>query len=234
MEYNTQNPKIKIREYGRNLQKLIDHAATIEDDEVRQQVAEGLVNLMNQLSPQSRTLDDQKAKLWHHLNIISEEKMKVETPEGVEFVPLDTEITQVEYPYNKIKFKHYGKNVETMIEAAKQMVDREKQEAFAVIIGSYMKMVNKSWNAEHVSSEVIIEDLKTLSGGILELPADANLDSLSKFTKKKRRSPNSTYKSKGSYSNNGSNNRRNNKYNGSYNKNKNNNNNKNRRRPNRS
>jgi len=66
MEYNTQNPKIKIREYGRNLQKLIDHAATIEDDAERQQVAEGLVNLMNQLSPQSRTLDERlkRQKVW--------------------------------------------------------------------------------------------------------------------------------------------------------------------------
>jgi len=154
MEYNTQNPKIKIREYGRNLQKLIDHAATIEDDAERQQVAEGLVNLMNQLSPQSRTLDDQKAKLWHHLNIISEEKMKVETPEGIEFVPFDTTEAEIEYPYNKIKYKHYGKNVENMVEAAKQMVDREKQEAFALVIGSYMKMVHKSWNAEHISMKI--------------------------------------------------------------------------------
>lgn len=231
MEYNTQNPKIKIREYGRNLQKLIDHAATIEDDAVRQQVAEGLVNLMNQLSPQSRTLDDQKAKLWHHLNIISEDKMEVTTPEGIEFVPIDMETVHVEYPYNKIKFKHYGKNVETMIESAKQMVDREKQEAFALIIGSYMKMVHKSWNAEHISSEVIIEDLKTLSGGILELPADSNIDGLSKFSKKKKRSPNSNYKNKSHSNNKGhNNNRRNNKY-SNY---SNNNNNKNRRRSSRS
>lgn len=215
MEYNTQNPKIKIREYGRNLQKLIDHAATIEDDAERQQVAEGMINLMNQLSPQSRTLDDQKAKLWHHLNIISEEKMNVETPEGVEFIPVDDTKMPIEYPYNKIKFKHYGKNVETMIETAKQMVDREKQEAFALVIGSYMKMVHKSWNAEHISSEVIIADLKMLSGGILELPDDANLDTLTRFVKKKKRSPNS-YKGK---NNNNNNNRRNNKYSGSNNKN---------------
>jgi len=224
MIYNTQKDKIKIKEYGRNLQKLIDYAATIEDDAERQQVAEGLVNLMNQLSPQSRTLDDQKAKLWHHLNIISEEKMKVEVPEGIEFVPIDNTAVHIEYPYNKIKYKHYGKNVENMIESAKQMVDREKQEAFAVVIGSYMKMVHKSWNAEHISNEVIIEDLKTLSGGILELPDDANLDTLTRYVKKKKRSPNSMYKGKGSSSNRG----RNNKYNGSYNKNK------NRRRSNRS
>jgi len=221
MEYNTQNSKIKIREYGRNLQKLIDHATTLEDDAERQDVANGLVNLMNQLSPQARTLEDQKAKLWHHLKIISEDKINVEVPEGIEFSPIGHEDVQVEYPYNKIRYRHYGKNVETMVESAKQMTDREKQEAFAVIIGSYMKMVHKNWNAENVSNEAIIEDLKTLSNGVLEIAEGTNLDGLLRYTKKKKRSANANYKTKGgsrngSYGKNNNHHKRNNKYNNNY------------------
>jgi len=155
MEYNTNKALIKFREYGRNLQELIVHAATIEDREERQQVAEGLVKLMNQLSPQARNFEEQKAKLWHHLNFIAENKLNVESPEGLEFEPVEQSYQKVEYPYKKIRFKQYGKNVETMVEAAKVETDRAKQEEFALVIASYMKMVYKNWSGENVSNEVI-------------------------------------------------------------------------------
>jgi len=197
MEYNTSNSLIKFREYGRNLQKLIEHAATIEDDEKRQQVAEGLVKLMNQLSPQARNFEEQKAKLWHHLNFISEDKLNIEMPEGLEFTPVEATYQKVEYPKNKFRFKHYGKNVETMVEAAKIETDRAKQEEFALIIASYMKMVYKNWSGENVSNEVIREDLKTLSNGILEIPEDANLNTLAKSSNNRRK-----YKTQSNYKSN--------------------------------
>jgi len=187
MKYNTDNDNIKFKEYGRNLQKLIVHAATIEDRAERQQVAEGLVKLMNQLSPHARNFEEQKAKLWHHLDFIAEKKLVVDVPEGLEFQPIESTYQKVAYPYNKIRFKQYGKNVETMVEAAKVQTDRAKQEEYALIIASYMKMVYKNWSGENVSNEVVREDLRNLSKGILEIPADANLDSLAKSSNNRRK-----------------------------------------------
>jgi len=195
MEYNTKGSLIKFREYGRNLQKLIVHVATIENKEERQQVAEGLVKLMNQLSPQSRNFEEQKAKLWHHLNFIAENKLNVDMPEGLEFEPVESTYQKVEYPDNKIRFRHYGKNVETMVESAKIETDRAKQEEFALIIASYMKMVYKNWSGENVSNEVIREDLKNLSKGILEIPEDANLDALTKSSNRRKFKSQNNYKS---------------------------------------
>lgn len=232
MEYNTSNSLIKFREYGRNLQELIEHAATIEDDAERQQVAEGLVKLMNQLSPQARNFEEQKAKLWHHLNFVAEDKLNIQMPDGLEFVPVESTYQKVEYPKNKIRFKHYGKNVETMVEAAKIETDRAKQEEFALIIASYMKMVYRNWSGENVSNEVVREDLKTLSNGILEIPEDANLNTLAKSSNNRRKfKSNSNYKSN-SRSNSNNNSRSNNnnykkrKSNNSYSSNNNNNRNK--------
>jgi len=231
MEYNTDNSNIKFREYGRNLQKLIVHAATIENTDERQQVAEGLVKLMNQLSPQARNFEEQKAKLWHHLNFIAEDKLDIKMPEGLEFVPVEQNYQKVEYPVNKIRFRHYGKNVETMVEAAKVQTDRAKQEEYALIIASYMKMVYKNWSGENVSNEVVREDLRTLSNGILEIPADVSLDGLTKNSPRRKFKTSNNYKgSNNNYRTSGNNSgSKKRSFNGKYSNNRSNNNNNNKR-----
>lgn len=226
MEYNNDSSNIKFREYGRNLQKLIVHAATIENVEERQQVAEGLVKLMNQLSPQARNFEEQKAKLWHHLNFIAEDKLDIKMPEGLEFVPVEQNYQKVEYPVNKIRFRHYGKNVETMVEAAKVQTDRAKQEEYALIIGSYMKMVYKNWSGENVSDEVVRKDLKTLSNGILEIPENVSLDGLTKNSPRRKFKTSNNYKgSNNNYRSNSNSGSKKRSFNGKYSNNRSNNNN---------
>lgn len=183
MEYNTQLPKMAIKEYGRNVQLLIEHACTIEDDEIRQGVAEGIIGLMAQLSPQSKNIEDQKIKLWSHLNRIADGNLKVTFPYELNEEPSEVTINaELTYPSEKIRFRHYGKNVESMVEKAIAMEDPEKKKAFAIIIASYMKMVYKNWSRENVSDEVIINDLKNLSKEELIIEPGTYIDSLAKNT----------------------------------------------------
>ncbi|MBK7958369.1 MAG: DUF4290 domain-containing protein [Bacteroidetes bacterium] len=51
MNYNTSSNKLSLREYGRNVQKLIEHAIHIEDKEARNRFAQGIIELMGNLNP---------------------------------------------------------------------------------------------------------------------------------------------------------------------------------------
>ena len=58
MEYNTQQRKLPLPEYGRSVQNMVDHALTIEDREERQRCANTIVNIMGGMFPQLRDMED--------------------------------------------------------------------------------------------------------------------------------------------------------------------------------
>ena len=51
MEYNTERSHLKLREYGRNVQNLVEHLKGIGDKEERNRKAATLVELMKSINP---------------------------------------------------------------------------------------------------------------------------------------------------------------------------------------
>ena len=184
MDYNTSLPQLIIPEYGRNIQKMIDYAVSVEDREERNKVAKAIINVMGQLNPHLRDVTDFKHKLWDHIFIISDFKLDVDSP-----YPKPTRETfqtkpeKVSYPSNDIKFKHYGKTVERIIEKAKEFPEGEEKNVLTEQIANLMKRSYLSWNRDSVTDEVILKHLKTLSNGDLELPEDTTLRSI-QFTQR--------------------------------------------------
>lgn len=184
MDYNTSRPKLLFREYGRNIQKLIDKAVLVEDDELRNSVVKTIIDMMGVINPHLKNVDDYKHKLWDHIFAMSEFKLKAESP-----YPIPTEESlrkkhdKIPYPKSTLKFKHYGKNVETMIAKAVSMEDVEKKQEFARIIANYMKMVYVNWNSEDVTDEHIKSDLKVLSQGELVLGEESSLTHMKRPTR---------------------------------------------------
>jgi hypothetical protein len=84
MAYNTQLEFLIMPEYGRNVQQLVRYAQTIEKDDYRQAFCEEIVNLIQQLYPQSKSIEDYREKLWKHLFQIAKyklvQKMRVKNP----------------------------------------------------------------------------------------------------------------------------------------------------------
>ena len=70
LEYNTDLPPLIISEYGRNIQRMVDFAVTVEDREERNKVARAIIDVMGQLNPHLRDVNDFKHKLWDHFRII--------------------------------------------------------------------------------------------------------------------------------------------------------------------
>ena len=71
MEYNSGRPKMIIAEYGRHIQKMINHATSIEDDDSRNHCARSIIKVMGELNPHLRDVADFNHKLWDHLFIMS-------------------------------------------------------------------------------------------------------------------------------------------------------------------
>lgn len=210
MNYNTAHNKLIIPEYGRNVQKLIEHATTIEDDAYRQAFVEKVVNLVVQMNPQTRNIEDYRNKVWAHVFMISDFKLEVVAPPNVVTTKQEKKRPeQVPYPQSKHRHRHYGRNVHNMITKAISMEDPEKKKAFTEIIGSYMKMAYKTWNREGVSDDIIRLDLQNISKGQLELGEDVNLDGMNVSNNNnnhRRRSNSNKYKGNNGRSNKGKNN----------------------------
>jgi len=184
MEYNSQKDLLIIPEYGRNVQLLIEYAKTIEDPEYRQAFTEKVVNLMHQMHPQNRNIEDYRARLWQHVFRIADYELDVMPPSGVLPTPEEyrKKPEQVEYPSFDTKYRHYGSNVQSLIKKAKEMEPGPKRDGFIAVIGSYMKLAYRTWNKEqYISDEVIKNDLEKLSDGVLILTSNASLDNLSDF-----------------------------------------------------
>lgn len=202
-----------MREYGRYVQKVIDHAITLEDKKERQAVAESIIQLMGILNPQLRNTADYKQKLWDHLFIISKFQLEVDSP-----YPIPTEATarikpsHMPYPQKRIKLKHYGRNVESLVKKAIEMEDEGKKELFTEIIGNFMKMAYKNWSNEEVSNDLIKEDMKSISGGELEISEEMNIENMTRNQQKQQRKfpqNNNNNRNKNKFNRNNNNNNRN-------------------------
>ncbi len=180
-EYNSQRPNLTIPEYGRHIQKMIEYARTIEDPEKRQRTAEAIVDLMNQMVPQGKQEEDYMDKLWKHFFRIAEYDIDVVPPSGEKPVhhDLKRDLSTLPYTQSDLKYRHYGKNVNTMIAKAMEMPDGPIKDGFIHTIASYMKLAYKNWNKDHyVSDDNIVTDIAIMSEGKLAIPDGSNLDLL--------------------------------------------------------
>lgn len=119
MEYNTQQRKLPLPEYGRSVQNMVDHALTIEDREERQRCANTIVNIMGGMFPQLRDMEDFRHKLWDHLAIMSDFKLDIDYPvEIVKKESLEVKPDRIPYSPNVIRFRHYGRFIQDLIKIA--------------------------------------------------------------------------------------------------------------------
>ncbi len=184
MDYNTERDHLVIREYGRHIQNLIGYAKAIEDKKERQELVEGIIQLMGQLNPHLKNVADFKHKLWDHLFIIGGFDLEVDSPydRPTSKIAIPTP-GDLPYPKQKIRFKHYGKNVETMIAKAREYDDLEKRNGLTEVIVNFMKMAYRNWSGDEVSDRTIKMDLETLSEGTLIIQDDMNIEAFVKSTK---------------------------------------------------
>jgi hypothetical protein len=176
MEYNSQRSKMNISEYGRNIQKMIEQIMEIEDREQRNHQARAIINVMGQLNPHLRDVNDFKHKLWDHLFIMSDFKLDVDSPYPIPSAQsLARKPERLGYASNHIKFKHYGRHIEKIIEKACDLEDGAEKTALIKLIANHLKKSYLTWNRDAVTDEEIASHLQALSKGKLQLDENIKL-----------------------------------------------------------
>ncbi|WP_121810690.1 DUF4290 domain-containing protein [Mucilaginibacter kameinonensis] len=176
-DYNSTRNKLILSEYGRNVQNMVKYIVALPTKEERNRYAQVVIDLMGFLNPHLRDVADFKHKLWDHLHIISDYQIDVDSPypkpspEAVHIKP-----APLNYPNQRIKYKHYGKTIELMIEKAKAIEEPDRKRHMIQAIANFMKMAYVQWNKDSVSDESILSDLYALSGGTLKLEDNVNLN----------------------------------------------------------
>lgn len=166
MEYNTTRPKLVIREYGRNVQKLVEKSMTIEDRKERTRSANNIVKIMAQLNPNPNNQEEELQKFWDHLFIISDFKLDVDGPfPSPDPSILNTKPERLSYKVRNYKYRYYGIIVEQLIDKAAEMKEGTERKDAIDMVASYMKQSYRQFNDEKVNDDIIINHLKELSNG---------------------------------------------------------------------
>ncbi|MDT0649467.1 DUF4290 domain-containing protein [Autumnicola edwardsiae] len=190
LEYNSERSQLIIPEYGRHLQKMVEHTVEIEDDKERNKVARSIIAVMGNMNPHLRDVPDFQHKLWDQLFIISDFKLDVESP----FPKPSKEILEerpepLAYPQNFPKYRFYGNNIKRMIDEAKEYEDGPLKDALVFTIANHMKKSFLNWNRDTVDDTVIFEHLRELSNGELNLKnSDEDLSDSSNLLRGRKKS----------------------------------------------
>ncbi|HEY3430333.1 MAG TPA: DUF4290 domain-containing protein, partial [Cyclobacteriaceae bacterium] len=79
---------------------------------------------------------------------------------------------RMDYPQSNIRFKHYGKNIERLINEAVKLEDPQEKQDAIIYLGKLMKTFYGNWNKETLDDSVIVNDIKSLSKGALSVSLD--------------------------------------------------------------
>ena len=168
--YNYTRPKLYLPEYGRHIQEMVDSLIEIEDRDERTRQAKAVIAVMGNINPLLRDTADFTHKLWDHMFIMSDFRLDVDSPyprpsrEDLTVTP-----RRLEYPQSYISHKHYGKYVARMLHS---LGDEKEQTLVAEAVDNiarYMRTKSFEYNQEHPNNEVIIKDIKRMSGGAIEV-----------------------------------------------------------------
>ncbi|MEE4213766.1 MAG: DUF4290 domain-containing protein, partial [Bacteroidales bacterium] len=163
-------------EYGRNVQKMVDHIKTIKDRDERSKAARAIIQIMGNLNPNLRDSGDVRHKLWDHLTIIADFELDIDAP----YPPPEKEVLlekpeEIGYKKGEVKYLHYGRMIEMMIDEACKMEEGEKKDYLVILIANQMKKASATWNRSQVNDDVILKDLLELSNNRIKIPENLRL-----------------------------------------------------------
>lgn len=172
-EYNTIRPGIILKEYGRNVQKLVEYIRSVPSKEKRTELAYTLLELIRQLTPTVKEQPENPQRLWDDLFIIADFNLDINSPYPVpERDILFKKPQRMGYPQSDIRFKHYGKNIEKLVKEALKKEDPQDREEAIIYLGKLMKTFYGNWNKETLDDSVILKDIQAMSGGVLSMNLD--------------------------------------------------------------
>ena len=181
LDYNTKREKLLMPEYGREIQKMVDHAISLPTKDERQRCAVTIIQQMETKVPQLTDSSDYEQTLWDHLYLMSHKQLDIEWPFDVsEAEKLLSKPQPMKLPKDNVKLRHYGKLVEELFEKLKTMPEGEERDALVFYTANQMKRDLAIWGHGSMEDERVANDLARFTDGVIQL--DLNSFKFEKFT----------------------------------------------------
>lgn len=192
LDYNTQRDKLVMPEYGREIQKMVDYALTIENRRERQLCAETIVNTMQRMYPNMS--EDQQRKFWDHLAIMSGFQLDIDYPYDIsEAQNIAKKPAPMKYPMEHIPIRHYGKMIFEMFDKLKAMPEGPERDELVGMTANQMKRSLATWSNGSWDDEKVASDLARFTDGIIQLDLETfrfdkiDFSSINQQEKKKKK-----------------------------------------------
>lgn len=169
MKYYIGDTPLRLREYGRNIQSMVEYALTIEDKAHRTRIAHEIVRIMGCLNPGIRELPDYQRRLWDHLVMVSSYELDVDGPfpkpspeqEG------HRHPSRMSYPKRTPLMRQYGINIERMLKKAMEMPEGEEKARYLTVIANSMKQFLRNADRDNTPDETIAQHIAEMTRGAL-------------------------------------------------------------------
>lgn len=168
--YNTDKEPVRLPEFGRTMQSLVEYCVSIEDRDERNACAYAIVDVMANLFPELKDDNDDLSKIWDQMQIMSDFKLDVDFPCSVITAEqINPKPERIPYTSEHIALRHYGKYIEKMIPVIADMDDSPERDEYINMIANHMKKTMLVNNKEGVNDARILRDLEFFSGGKISL-----------------------------------------------------------------
>ncbi len=170
LDYNTQRERLLMPEYGREIQKMVDHAVALESREERQHCAETIISIMERMFPGSNNNADHRHKLWDHLALMSNFQLDIDWPCDVsQAARIASRPDPLGYPMKDIPVRHYGNMVFELFEQLKSMPAGPERDELARLTANHMKRDLYQWSHGAADDSKVIADLAHFTDGAIQL-----------------------------------------------------------------
>ena len=160
MDYNTQREKLRLPEYGRCIQEMVNYAVALEDKNERQRCAFTIIDLMANMQTFTGNADDFYQKLWNHLAFISDYQLDIDYPVEIQHInEQEKQRDRIPYPQKKIARRHYGLIIEQLTKKLTEMEPGKERDELTLLVANQMKRALANWNSNALDDEKILSDL---------------------------------------------------------------------------
>jgi len=188
LDYNTQRETLSLPEYGREIQKMVEHAIGLPTKEERLRCAKTIVRLMETKVPQIRENADYKQTLWDHLYLMSGKALDIDWPYDVsQAEKIHSKPKPLQLPKTGIRMRHYGRLVEESFDILKNMPEGPERDELTLLTAYQMKRDLAQWGHGSIDDKRVASDLAHFTDGVIQLNLNTlNLECYMGFEEPKR------------------------------------------------
>ncbi len=169
LDYNTSRRRLDLPEYGREIQRMVQHALGIKDRAARQACAQEIVQAMQRVSPQMSKDEDSQHKYWDHLAMLSNFELDIDYPFDITQVQKINDKPQ-RIPYSKHgELSHYGALLQELFDKLKTMPQGAERDKLVEYTANAMYYSLRTYGHTEANEERVAADLAHYTDGVIHL-----------------------------------------------------------------